>query len=93
MCSQKMGTLSMQSGAIFGQESPCGILYGRLCILLRSQSSQEEVERRRDHVLRFDDKQIEEWCGIHCGSSMRREDNVGIRGEIVPELFQMDCGV
>ena len=44
-------------------------------------------------MLRFGDKEIEEWRGIHHGSSMWREDEVDIQGEIVPEQFQRDHGV
>ena len=80
----------MQSGTIFGQESPCGRQYDQLHTLLRSQLGQEEVRRRRHHVLWFGDKEIEEWCGIRHGFSMWREDRVGIQGEIVPEQFQRD---
>ena len=78
MCSQKRGIPSMWSGTIFGQGSPCRRRYDRLCILLQSQSGQEGVGRRRDHVLRFVDKEIEGWRGIHRGSSMRREGGVCI---------------
>ena len=83
----------MRSGTIFGQEGPCGIQYDQLCILLQIQLGQGEVGRRREHVLQFGDKKIEEWRGIHCGSSMWREYRVGIQGEIVPEQFQRDHGV
>ena len=82
---QMKGTLSMWSGTIFGQESPCERQYDRLCILLWSQLGQEKVRRRRDHVLQFDDKKIEEWHGIRRGSSMWRGDGASIQGEIVPE--------
>ena len=41
-------------------------------------------------MLRFDDKKIEGWRGIHHGFSMWREGVSGIRGEIVPEQFQKD---
>ena len=44
----------------------------------------------RDHVLRFDDKEIEGWRGTYRGFSMWREGVSGIRGEIVPEQFQKD---
>ena len=44
-------------------------------------------------MLQFDDKKIKEWRGICRGSSMWREDGVGIQGEIVPERFQRDHGV
>ena len=91
--SLKKGIPSMRSGTIFGQESPCGRQYDQLCTLLRSQLGQEKVRRRKDHVLRFGDKEIEEWCGIHHGSSMWREDGVSIQGEIVPEQFQRDHGI
>ena len=68
----------MQSGIIFGQ----GYLYERQCgplrILLWHQSGQEEVRRRKDHMLLFDDKKIEGWCGRHHGSSMWKEDGVCI---------------
>ena len=93
MCSQKRGILSMRSGTIFGQESPCGRRYDRLCILLQSQLGQEEVRRRKDHVPQFADKKIEEWRGIHCRSSMWMEGRVCIQGEIVPEQFQRVHGV
>ena len=46
-----------------------------------------------DHVLQFDDKEIEGWHGTHRGSSMWREGVSGTRGEIVPERFQKDCVV
>ena len=93
MCSQRRGILSMQSGIIFGQESPCGRQYDQLCIILWNQSGQEEVGKRRGHVLQFVNKKIEEWHGIHCGSSMWREGRVCIQGEIVPEQFQKAHGV
>ena len=57
--SRKRGTLSMWSGTVFGQESPCGRRCGQLRILLQSQLGQEGVVRRRDHVPRFVDKEIE----------------------------------
>ena len=41
-----------------------------------------------DHVLRFDDKEIKGWRGIHRVFSMWVEDVSDIRGEIVPEQFQ-----
>ena len=44
----------------------------------------------RDHVLRFDDKEIEGWHGKHREFSMWREGVSGTRGEIVPEQFQKD---
>ena len=78
MCSQKRDILSMQSGTIFGQGSPCGRQYGRLRILPQSQLGQGEVGRRRDHVLRFGDKEIEGWRGIHHESSMWGKGEVGI---------------
>ena len=40
-----------------------------------------------DHVLRFGDKEIKEWCGTHHGFSMWKEGTSGIREEIVPEQF------
>ena len=83
----------MRSGTIFGRESPCGKQYDQLHILLRSQLGREEVGRRRDHVLWFGDKEIEEWRGICRGSSMWRKDGVCIQGEIVPEQFQRGHGV
>ena len=78
----------MRSGTVVGQGSPCERLCDRLRILLRNQSRQEGVGRRRDHVLRFDDKKIEGWCGIRRGFSMWREDVSDTRGGIVPERFQ-----
>ena len=87
---QKRDSLSMRSGTAVGQGSPCERLCDQLRILLRNQSRQEEVGRRRDHVLRFDDKKIEGWRGIRRGFSMWKEDVSGIRGEIVPERFQKD---
>ena len=83
----------MRLGTIFGQEGPCGRQYDQLHTLLWSQLGQEEVGRRRDHVLQFGNKEIEEWRGIHHGSSMWREDRVDIQGEIVPEQFQRDHGI
>ena len=80
----------MRSGTAVGQGSPCERQCDQLRILLRSQSRQEEVGRMRDHVLRFDDKEIEGWRGTHRGFSMWREGVSGIRGEIVPEQFQKD---
>ena len=41
-------------------------------------------------MLRFDDKEIEEWRGTHRGFSMWKEDVSGTRGEIVPGQFQKD---
>ena len=38
-----------------------------------------------DHVLQFDDKEIEGWRGTRHGFSMWEEGVGGIRGEIVPE--------
>ena len=46
-----------------------------------------------DHVLQFGDKEIEGWCGTHCGFSMWEEGVSGTRGEIVPEQFQRDHDV
>ena len=68
----------MQSGTTFGQGSPCERRYDQLRILLRNQLGQEEVGRRRDHVLQFGDKKIEEWRGIHHGSSRWKEGRVCI---------------
>ena len=68
----------MRSGTIFGQGSPYGKQYGRLRILPWSQLGQEEVGRRRDHVSRFGDKEIEGWRGTHCGFSMWKEDVVSM---------------
>ena len=80
----------MQSGTVVGQ----GSLYERQCdqlhILPRSQSRQEGVERRRDHVLQFGDKKIGGWRGIHRVFSMWMEGVSDTRGEIVPGRFQMD---
>ena len=80
----------MRSGTVVGQGSPCERQYDRLRILPRSQSRQEEVGRRRDHVLQFDDKEIREWRGIHRVFSMWVEGVSDTRGEIVPEQFQKD---
>ena len=44
-------------------------------------------------MLQSADKKIEEWHGIHCGSSRWREGGVYIQGEIVPEQFQKVHGV
>ena len=44
--------------------------------------------RRRDHVLRFADKKIEERHGRHRVFSMWEGVRVGRRGEIVPEKFR-----
>ena len=85
---QKRDSPSTQSGTIVGQGSPCEKLCGQLRILLRNQSRQEEVGRRRDHVLPFGDKKIRGWRGIHRVFSMWMEDVSDIRGEIVPEQFQ-----
>ena len=41
-------------------------------------------------MLRFDDKEIEEWHGTHRGFSMWREGVSSTRGEIVPGQFQKD---
>ena len=49
--------------------------------------------RRRDHVLRFADKKIEERRGKHRVFSTREEVGVGKRGEIVPEQFRKVRGV
>ena len=49
----------MWSGTIFGQEDPCEKQDDQLHILLQHPSDQEGVERRKDHVLQFDDKKIE----------------------------------
>ena len=43
--------------------------------------------RRRDHVLRFADKKIEERRGKHRVFSKREGVEVGRRGAIVPEKF------
>ena len=83
----------MRSGTIFGQESPCGRRYDRLCILLQSQLGQEGFERRMDHVLWFGDKEIKGWRGTHRGFSMWEEGVGSTRGEIVPEQFQRVHGV
>ena len=80
----------MRSGTAVGQGSPCERQCDQLRILLRNQSRQEGVGKRRDHVLWFDDKEIEGWRGTHRGFSMWREGISGIRGEIVPEQFQKD---
>ena len=93
MCFQTKGIPSMRSGTIVGQESPFERQCGRLRILLWSQLCQEVVGRRKDHVLWFADKKIEEWCGTYCGSFMWREGGVCIQGEIVLELFQKVHGV
>ena len=78
----------MRSGTIFSQGYLCGKQYGQLRILFQHQSGQEEVGRRRDRVLRFGDKRIEEWRERHHGSSMWKEGRVCILEEIVPERFQ-----
>ena len=44
-----------------------------------------------DHMLQFDDKEIEGWRGIRRGFSMWEEGVGGTQGEIVPEQFQKDC--
>ena len=62
---------------IFGQGSPCERQYGQLHTLLQSQLGQEEVGRRRDHVLQFGDKEIEGWRGIRHEFSMWAEGEVG----------------
>ena len=67
---QKRGIPSMRSGTIVGQVSPYERQCGRPCTLLQSQLCQEEVEKRMDHVLRFGDKEIEEWRGTRRGFSM-----------------------
>ena len=90
MCFRKKGSLSMRSGTVVGQGSPCERQCDRLRILPRSQSRQEGVGRRRDHVLPFDDKEIGGWRGIHRVFSMWVEDVSSTRGGIVPERFQMD---
>ena len=41
-------------------------------------------------MLRFDDKEIRGWRGIHRVFSMWMEGVSDTRGEIVPERFQMD---
>ena len=73
MYSRKRGILSMRSGTVVGQGSPYGRQCGLLRILLWSQSHLEEAEKRRDHVLRFDDKEIEGWHGTRRGFSMWEE--------------------
>ena len=83
----------MQSDTICGQENPCERQYDPLRTLLWSQLGQEEVGRRRDHVLQFGDKEIEGWRGIHHEFSMWGEGEVGTQGEIVPERFQRGHGV
>ena len=93
MCFQTKGIPSMRSGTIVGQESPFERQCGRLRILLWSQLCQEVVGRRKDHVLRFGDKEIEGWRGIHHEFSMWGEGEVGTQGEIVPEQFQRGRGV
>ena len=70
------GILSTRLGTIFGQGSPCERQCDRLRILLRRQSGQEEVGRRKDHVLLSVDKKIEEWHGRRHVSSMWKEDGV-----------------
>ena len=87
---RKRDSLSMWSGTVFSQGSPCERRCDRLRILPLNQSRQEGVGGRRDHVLRFGDKEIEEWRGTHRGFSMWREGVSGTRGEIVPEQFQKD---
>ena len=87
---RKKDSLSMRSGTVVGQGGPCERQYDQLCILLRSQSCQEEVGRRRDHVLQFVDKEIGGWRGIRRVFSMWVEGVSGTRGEIVPGRFQMD---
>ena len=87
---QKRGIPSMRSGTVVGQGSPCERQRDQPCILLRSQSRQEGVERRTVHVLQFGDKEIEVWRGTCRGFSMWEEGVVGTRGEIVPEQFQKD---
>ena len=90
MYSRKRGNPSMQSGTAVGQGIPCGRQCGQPRILLRSQSRQEEAEKRMDHVRPFGDKEIREWHGIRCGFSMWEEGEGGTQGEIVPEQFQKD---
>ena len=80
----------MRSGTDVGQGSSCERQCDRLRILLRNQLRLEEVGKRRDHVLLFDDKAIEGWRGTHHVFSMWKEGVSGIRGEIVPEIFQKD---
>ena len=87
---RKKDSLSMRSGTVVGQGSPCEKQYDRLCTLPQIQSHQAEVGRRRDHVLQFDDKEIGGWHGIRRVFSMWVEGVSGTRGEIVPEQFQMD---
>ena len=87
---RKRGTLSMWSGTVVGQGSPCERQCDQPCILLRSQPRQEGVEERMVHVLQFDNKEIEGWRGTCRGFSMWEEGVVGTRGEIVPEQFQKD---
>ena len=89
----KRGILSMRSGTVVGQGSPCERQCDQLRILLRNQSRQEEDEGRMDHVLPFGDKKIRGWRGIHRVFSMWKEDVSDTRGEIVPERFQTDHGV
>ena len=79
----------MRLGTIFSQGYLCGKRYDRLYILLWHQSGQEEVRRRKDHMLQFDDKKIVGWHGRHHESSMWKEGGVCIPGEIVPERFQI----
>ena len=83
----------MRSDTAISQGSPCERRCGRPRILLRSQLRQEEAEKRMDHVLWFGDKEIKEWCGIHCGFSMWEEGVSSIRGEIVSERFRKDHDV
>ena len=80
----------MRSGTAVGQGGPCGRQCDQPRILFRSQSRQEGAEKRMDHVLQFDDKEIEGWCGTRHGFSMWEEGIGGTRGEIVPEQFQKD---
>ena len=63
----------MQSGTIVSQVTLCERQCDRLRILLQSQLGQGEVGRRMGHVLRFGDKEIEEWRGRHRGFSMWKE--------------------
>ena len=83
----------MRSGTIVGQVTPCERQCDLLRILLRSQLGQEEVGRRMGHVLRFGDKEREEWRGKYRGFSMWKEDVGDTRGEIVPGQFQKDHDV
>ena len=83
----------MRSGTAVGQGGLCGRQCDRLRTLLLSQLRQEEVGRRRDHVLRFGDKEIEGWHGTHREFSMWEEGVGGTRGEIVPGQFQKDHDV